>query len=256
MLNHIAVLLRGHVRTWKIIYPYVFDFYESIARNVDYYFITWQGSQATTNLYGTFKGRVLSGCVFLQPNTDFASDSYKSSSYLAYMLLPYKHAREQHITYDMVFDSRPDVIPILRKNKFLFPAEENTLYTTSFDLHINQRTNFYDVAVQDWFFACSSKVYDKMAERFIVHNDQGVQVTIRDFAERNGINVNSLSWARAFMARPNITDIIKDGILDYDRLNQSISEWMLYDSDKKLEYIFRNGIVKTDYITGSQTCSI
>ena len=56
--NHIAVVLRGHVRTWHFIYPLVFKFYESIAENVDYYFITWDTSN-TNGIEETFEGKNL-----------------------------------------------------------------------------------------------------------------------------------------------------------------------------------------------------
>ena len=43
-MKNIAVVLRGHVRTWHFNAPKVFDFYNEIADNVDYYFITWDTS--------------------------------------------------------------------------------------------------------------------------------------------------------------------------------------------------------------------
>lgn len=256
MLNRIAVMLRGHVRTWKFIYPEVFEFYESIAKNVDYYFITWRGSQASTNITATFEGRILAANVSIMPTTDFSMDSYKASSYLAYMLLPYKRAREKTVTYDMVFDSRPDVVPVLDKSKHIFLPNENTFYTTSFDLHFNQKTRFYDVAVQDWFFGSTSKVYDIMAQRFITDNEQGVQITIRSYAESNGLHVNMLPYVKAYMARPNVTDIMSDGRIDVSYLGTQMSNWMLLDSQSKLDYCAKNNIVQSDYETGSQTCSI
>ena len=257
MLNHIAVLMRGHVRTFKTIYPYIFEFYESIAKNVDYYFITWQGSQVNTNTAAIFKNKNLITDLYIQPSTDFGADSYKSSSYLAYMLLPYKHQREREVCYDLVFDTRPDVIPIQRKNRPAFIPEGNTLYVSQFDLHRNFRYNFYDVAVQDWFMAMSSKVYDQMAERFICYNDQGVQITIRSYAEDNNININTMPYM-GYMARPNIVDCMESDKLDIDNVdfNKKISEWIDTPSDKKIEYCMKLGIPLNDYQTGSTTCSI
>ena len=43
-MKNIAVVLRGHVRTWHFNAPKVFEFYNSIADNVDYYFTTWDTS--------------------------------------------------------------------------------------------------------------------------------------------------------------------------------------------------------------------
>jgi len=256
MLNHVAVLLRGHVRTFRTIYPYIFEFYKKIAKNVDYYFITWHGSQVNTNTSVIFKDENLIAEVYLQPNVDHGADSFKSSSYLAYMLLPYKHAREKDVHYDVVFDTRPDVIPVLLPNRPIFVPEENTLYTTQFDLHQNFRYNFYDVAVQDWFMAMSSKVYDRMAERFICYNDQGVQVAIRSYADENNIRVNTMPYM-GYMARPNIIDCMENDKLVADvNYNQKISEWLDMPSDRKIEYCMKLGIPLTDYQTGSRTCSI
>lgn len=256
MLNHVAVLLRGHVRTFKIIYPYIFEFYKKIAKNVDYYFITWQGSQVNTSVSDIFKGENLITQVYMQPSLDYGADSYKSSSYLAYMLLPYKHAREKSVHYDLVFDTRPDVIPVFLDNKPIFAPEEKTLYTTQFDLHKNFRYNFYDIALQDWFFAMSSQVYDQMAERFICYNDQGVQIAIRTYAEDNGINVSKMPYM-GYMARPNIIDCMVDNkLIDDVDYNGKISEWLCMDSAKKIEYCMKLGIPLTDYQTGSTTCSI
>jgi len=256
MLNRIAVMLRGHVRTFKTIYPYIFQFYESIARDVDYYFITWHGSQVNTNLSAIFENRNLCVDMYLQPSLDFGADSYKSSSYLAYMLLPYKHAREKEVHYDLVFDTRPDVIPVQIKNRPIFVPEENTLYTTQFDLHHNFRYNFYDIAIQDWMMAMSSKVYDQMAERFICYNDQGVQISIRTYADDNNIRVNAMPYM-GYMARPNIIDcMVNNKLIDDVDYNGKISEWINMPSDRKIEYCMKLGILLTDYQTGSATCSI
>lgn len=257
MLNRIAVCMRGHVRTLRWTYPYIFEFYESLAKHVDYYFITWDGSQVNTNIAAIFENKNLIANLHLQNNTDFGADSYKSSSYLAYMLLPYKHQREKKVHYDLVFDTRPDVIPIQKKDRPAFVPENNTLYVTQFDLHHNYRYGFYDVAVQDWFMAMSSTVYDQMAERFICDNDQGVQIAIRTYAEDNNINVNTMPYM-GYMARPNIVDCLIDNKLDLDNVdfNGKISEWIAMPSDKKIEYCMKLGIMLTDYQTGSTTCSI
>ena len=57
-MKNIAVVLRGHVRTWHFNAPKVFDFYDSIADNVDYYFTTWDTSN-TDGIEGTFEDQNL-----------------------------------------------------------------------------------------------------------------------------------------------------------------------------------------------------
>lgn len=256
MLNRIAVCFRGHVRTFRLIYPHIFNFYENLAKNVDYYFITWQGSQVNTNIAEIFQGRNLVASVALRPDRDFGADSYKSSSYLAYILLPYKHAKERQVHYDLVFDTRPDVFPAHKPNAPLFSPESNTLYVTGFDLHHNFRYKFFDVAVQDWMMAMSSKVYDQMAERFIRENDQGVQISVRTYANDHNIDVNLMPY-RGYMIRPNIMDCMKNNEVDPKTdFHKKISEWINLPSERKIEYCMKLGVQLSDYETGSTTCSI
>lgn len=255
MLNHIAVMLRGHIRTWRWIYPYVFEFYDKLAYNVDYYMITHQGSQHNTNVYGSFEGRNLIACAFMKPTSDFAN-SYQNAAYLAYLLLPYKHQREKTVKYDMIFDSRPDVIPVLKPNTHIHKAEPGILYTTQFDLHHNYKYGYYDLAIEDWFLASSSEVYDKMAERFIADNEQSNQITIRTWAENQGFTVNKLNYVRAFMARPNITEAIIDGKLDIDKISYLAHVWTNLSSEEKIDMLNKKLISIDDYNTGSGTCSI
>ena len=57
MLNNIAVVLRGQYRTWGYVHPVVFDFYDKIAKNVDYYMVTWRqlGQYGFSNYFEPFE---------------------------------------------------------------------------------------------------------------------------------------------------------------------------------------------------------
>lgn len=256
MLNHIAVILRGHTRTWKLIYPYCFDFYEKIANKVDYYYVSWQGAQHHTNIQETFKGRHLEKLLLLTPSPDF-DNSFQNPSYNSYMILPYKHQREKKVRYDLVIDTRPDVIPVLQKNTPIISPEPNILYTTQFELQHNFRYNELDIAVSDWFMASTSEVYDVMATRWTENNDQSTQITIRTFAEKNNIFVNRLPYVKAFMARPNITEAFNpDQSLDTDQLSPLCSVWCNMPREEKISYCERYNIPIYNYDTGSATCSI
>ena len=50
-MKNIAVVLRGQVRTWHFNAPKVFDFYNEIADNVDYYFVTWDTCKSKFNTF-------------------------------------------------------------------------------------------------------------------------------------------------------------------------------------------------------------
>lgn len=255
MLNHIAVILRGHVRTWRWIHPYAFNFYDKLAYNVDYYFISWQGSEKNTNVWGSFEGRNLIACQFIKENSDM-NFSYLTASYMSYYMLPYKHKREKTVNYDMVIDSRPDVLPFLNADKHIFQPEPNVLYTTQFERHHNQRTNYYDVAIGDWFLASTSKVHDVMCERFIESNDQSNQITIRTYAEDQGYSVNLLPYVTALMCRPTIFEATENNKVEPGFIRHLTQLWSDMSKDEKIQMLEDRKIPLMDYTTGSGTCSI
>lgn len=255
MLNHIAVILRGHIRTWRWIYPYVFDFYDKLAYNVDYYMLSFIGSSEDTNILGSFEGRNLIACRYITPNKDF-NDSYMNAAYLSYLLLPHKHKREKQVNYDIVFDTRPDVIPVYKPGKYIHSIEPDTLYITRFELHHNPKLGYYDLGIEDWFFASTSEVHDRMAGRFIEDNKQTNHITVRCVAEQNGFGVNKLEYVEAYMARPNIEEAIVNGKLDIEKVNSLQSVWQLMPREEKIKLLDEKRIAHMDYDTGSWTCSI
>ena len=95
-LDHIAVVLRGHVRTWHYIYPMVFDFYDSIAENVDYYFITWDSSN-TDGVQKTFKDQNLIHFQIVAKDICDGEyyDSFTGPGFMGSMILPHLTAKEQ-----------------------------------------------------------------------------------------------------------------------------------------------------------------
>lgn len=255
MLNHIAVILRGHVRTWRWIYPYVFNFYDKLAYNVDYYFVSWQGSELNTNIAGSFEGKNLIAYQLIKPNTDI-NFSYLSAAYMSHLMLAYKHKREKSVKYDMVIDSRPDVLPFFRPNRHIFKPEPNILYTPHFELHFNYRTNYYDIAIADWFLASTSKVHDVMCERFIEPNDQSNQITVRTFAEDQGFYVNALPYVSPIMCRPTISEAVANNNVTIEFAYETSHRWASMSREDKVKLLEEKNIPFMDYETGSGTCSI
>lgn len=255
MLNHIAVILRGHMRTWRWIHPFVFEFYDKLAYNVDYYMLSYMGSSLNTNVLGSFEGRNLITCKYITPSTDF-NDSFVNAAYLSYLLLPYKHKREKQVSYDMVIDTRPDVLPVFKPDKHIHLPEPNVLYITGFELHHNPKYGYYDLGVEDWFFASTSEVHDRMVERFIEDNSQTNHITIRHVAEQNGFSVNKLDYVKAYMARPNIEEAIVNGKLEIGKISALQSLWGQMQREEKIRLLEEKRIPLMDYDTGSWTCSI
>jgi len=255
MMNHIAVILRGHHRTWNLICDYTLSSYERLAKNVDYYVVSWDIPYTSTkHVTDTFTGRNLIKYVRV-PIIDTYYNSYYSSCWLPYNILPWKRQREKTVTYDAVIDSRPDIAVKVLKNKAIIKPEENCLYTTGIELHDNVCTSKKDIAVSDWFFISTSHVYNIMAERFIFPDSAGTQITQRLYAEKEDISVCTLDYVRTFIARPNIINLELN-----DKTFRDISvksrEWTNLTRDERRQYAKAANVREEDYSTLSLHAAI
>lgn len=255
MMKHIAVFLRGHVRTWLYIHPVVFDFYNSIAENIDYYFTTWMKYDMSFEpVERTFEGKNLIKLLVV-PNADGEHyTSWKGPAWLNFRTLPYKHKREREVTYDAVFDTRPDIIYKLT-DKFIHPPEPNTMYTTGFVNQSHPERKTPHIGVDDHFFMMPSNVFDIMCERHCVLDLDGPHTEIKRFADECNIQTNALAWVQAVISRPTDIDTTPN-VHQYFSTNENAihnvsQRWFDTSKEKKLEILSRHAISPADYMTDS-----
>jgi len=257
-MKNVAVIIRGHLRTWNYIKPVVFDFFDSIADNVDYYFATWDIYDPVVIHYirQDFNSRNLIKLLTV-PVTDMDYNGWISSGFFNYLLIPYKKQRERQlqIKYDAVFDTRPDIMP-RRRPGGVIPPEPMTLYTTYFN---NQRGMLYDpdseymIGLGDHFFMMADEVHDIISQRYILPCEFGPHVEFQHMCQAEGINACKISWADGGIIRPNSIDDCPDPFKYYGSM---IGDWIAMPSDQKKECLTRHSIKFEDYITHSATCSI
>jgi hypothetical protein len=280
MMKNIAVMLRGHVRTWYFNYPAVFEFYDSIAENVDYYFITYDNSNHA-GIEKTFKGKNL---ITLQiyPH-DFDTKKWYNSWYgaavMSTFLIPWRKRREKETgkSYDAVFDTRPDVYPIRKidldnpKNYIpSLPPEQNCIYSPGLEIHTNLSKNGHreglpEIAIRDWFLMMRPEVYDTMANRYIndyrVYTDgksPGAQIEYIEIAQTQGFYLCTTDWIDTAMTRPNIFTLDWKQSRDWtDIVCASGNTWTNLSRDEKINLCLKYGVKVTDYSdTKSATCKI
>lgn len=255
-MKHIAVMIRGHLRTWNYNKQVIFDFYDSIADNVDYYFATWgmYDPAVISSVQQDFAGKNLIKLLTVPVVSDIYN-GWTGPGLFSYLLIPYKRQREKKVKYDAVFDMRPDVIIGLRDQNIICP-EPKTLYTTHFN---NQREILIDpsskfcIGLADHFFVTTSEVYDIMSHRYIIFAIEGPHIAIQRICEAEGINACTISWINVEMTRPNCFDDVPDS---RKYIGSERRDWIVLSSEEKIQLLNRHGIKIEDYMTDSMTCSI
>jgi|TARA_R110001606_G_scaffold308649_1_gene455532 hypothetical protein len=288
-MKHIAVVLRGHVRTWNFNAPKVFEFYDSIADNVDYYFTTWDSSN-TDGIEGTFKDQNLIHFQILShtfENSILTQGDWKGKwyngqlgpPYMNIMVLPHLRRREKQLgnKYECVFDTRPDVLPVTQKILFgddagkeisIIKPEPNSIYITGLEIQVNLSSDnpasAEDIAIQDWFLYMGSDEFEKFSMRY--HSDNfiytmntgpGCQIELREYIAQNQMYLCIQDWSKGYMIRPNVFRLDWLDSQDLHQILNTNKEWPAMSTDKKIENCDRYNISLPDYIdTASITCKI
>jgi hypothetical protein len=246
-MKNIAVIFRGHVRTFHLIHEYVLQTYDRLAENVDYYFVTWQVPNLDTpSIELRFEGKNLIKLLTV-PIVDTLYNSWLGSSWLSYNILPYKRLREKQVKYDAVIDTRPDVAALLPKNYAFYLSDENII-VPNIELHFNHHKKYKDVAVNDWFFIMKSHVYDVMSQRYIMDDTAGTQISYRLFAEQENFHFRVDNSIQTMISRPNIAPhkLSDDNFLF---LQHTSRLWPNLTKEEKLEFVKNYGVNVEDYET-------
>lgn len=118
-INRLAVILVGELRTWETASKYLFNFFDRIADNVDYFFVTWNVSSQTGELIDITDNDVLApfqkynknivDYKILEPIGKHRTTFY-NQAWLAKVgnILKRKHEAKNNFIYDQVIETRPD----------------------------------------------------------------------------------------------------------------------------------------------------
>jgi hypothetical protein len=249
MMDHIAVVLRGHVRTWYYTHSTIFRFYKSIAKNVDYYFVTWDTPSVNEEVIKkTFKGQHLEKFLKVPYNHDLYN-SWLGPSWLCNNVLPFKHEREKTVKYNAVFDTRPDVIYRLINNPFIRP-EPKCYYTSSIDCFTSALTEKTTIGIGDWFLYSDSKTFDKISERYNCLDQHSCQIQFRIEIEKLNVSLCVSDSVHAVIVRPNIINLIPDSEKFFNHNHYQLAEeWVHLPAREKSKILEKHHIDEVDYRT-------
>lgn len=257
MYNNIAVILRGHVRTWHMIYPHVFKFYESLAHNVDYYFYTWK-SQHSQDVPDTFTGKNLIAFHQLDSNSEFAT-SWRGPAFFNYLSLYYMRPKHSKDPYDFIVDSRPDVLSRIRYDYLsLGVHEKKKVYVPYLELQTCTQTKKPSIALADHFLIFTDlDIIEKLSHRMYYDSPTGNQVGLRKLIQKTDHGINTIRNVDSRIVRPNIASVKNEANIILDNNNELQLDWcMRLSVEEKVKFCENNKVDPKDYITYSSLAKI
>lgn len=249
--NRLAVLLCGDFRAWPRASEYLFDYFDCLSDNIDYYFVTWNKTRdywwpehksKTTERAVTeqditekFKSKNLAGFQLIDQSVlPRFNLTFYYQSYLALHANQLKQACEtaNNFVYDQVIEIRPDLY--IRHEDILtelLPCSDNE-YVAGIpffnnDLQLPQINDFYS--------RTSSKGNDIISQRFYYRMEENPSTQINnhwlllDYLNHTGMRAHQqfVTLGDSIPIRPNFPT---DNLNNYSmtELKSLDKEWIAY----------------------------
>lgn len=252
----IAVVLRGHVRTWNFVKEQNFHFFDSISDQVDYYLTTWDLPEYTdkkkSEIIDSFRGHNLIKAEFIERNPIYYATTIFKTSFLTIKILVDKVQQEKTGKYDAVFDTRPDVIIDLKKDQICQPLDEKTVYTVNSSLIDTPEGK--KLFLEDYLFIMPSDAFDIFTQRHKIQRAyHNAQVGIGEHIEKLGYKNGDASWLNMSIVRPSILNLNLNprdfftSKMDVSNLNYPT--WIKYSNEEKIAACQKFDIALEDYQT-------
>lgn len=251
IMDKIAVVIRGHLRTWNYLKSAAFDFYKQVAKEIDFFFVTWRVSNLNEYLIlEDFSNHNLIKLLILTPPNgpeNFYS-SWGGPAYLSFHIAPYVREAQKKTTYDAIIETRPDIAYCLNEQYPLIKPEHNSLYTPG--LTSMYSDNKVYIGTTDYFFVMGPNVFQTLSDRIsLTTSSLGSHYDYIRMCQNNNINICSLRWVNCAISRPNGIDYVSDPRL-YAISNPStfFHEWGQMSEEIKMSYITKYNLNEFDYM--------
>lgn len=250
-MDRIAVVIRGHLRTWNYLKPAVFDFYNNIANNVDYFFVTWRVPNLNEQqLLDDFKSNNLVKLLVLTPPTGPESfySSWGGPAYLSFHIAPYVRKKQKQVTYDALIETRPDIAYCLNTSYPVIIPDTNSIYTPRLS-SITADSDIF-IGTTDHFFAMDPAVFQITSDRIALNTTPlGSHYDYIKLFQYYNINVCSLRWADIAISRPNGIDHVPDP-RQYAISNPAgfFHEWGNMSEEVKMSYVTKYNLNEYDFM--------
>jgi len=250
MYDRIAVIYRGHLRTWDYVKDINFKFFESISKEIDYYFITWDLYENPL-IEKDFEGRNLIKFLSISKDTEFYQADY-GPAWLLNNILPYKKLREKTVSYDAVIDTRPDVI--LKKTNEFPALNDLSLYVQWIEVVQSLDPNVKLKGLGDICNIMPSHVTDIISQRYKLLSEipSICHINFYNYCINNSIKPKLYNnFCEAIHVRPQMLELVPDPYTLYNMTHNEILRfkdlWVVIPKEEKEKILEKYNICKEDY---------
>jgi len=204
--NKIAVVYRGHKRTWDVTKNNNFGFFAKLANNVDYYVSLWNEDDVVEDdIRRDFKEHNLVAIQIIDPESKFYN-YYAGPAFLASLMIPkmIENTAHHQDKYDIVIDTRMDAYFFTQTYLYhqMF-VDRNMLWSNNVGL-ING-----NMGLGDLVFMSNLPTFCTWANRFhlveLVKNlGEDVHAFNYKLTKKLDLNPVEIPWFNLNLVRPNI----------------------------------------------------
>lgn len=237
-MSSVAVVLRGHVRTWDFCKTSMFQVLESQYNDIDWYMVTWRESvtdQRVQSLHEDFQGRNFTLKVIEESSSEY--NAWTSMGRCCMEVLDDIMEKQ----YTTVVETRPDMYLEMPPGVNFPEVEPGCFYTTGFVINWGE---VVDVGSQDWFLMYDAQGFHTFAHERFTTVEAPVTGHLK-VARKHDMALMTLPLPFfAGMIRPSIWEVP-----DVHGWHGAV--WMYqWDDAKKIQTMMEHGIALADYYTG------
>lgn len=244
----IALMLRGHARTWRWTIPSMIQALSACSDRMDAYICLWR-----THTFGQRELRELAGMLptvhaeLTEPghwDADTACDGYSAPSWQGERLAKVRRRRQSHgVGYDMIIDTRPDIYIETHAPWLTGPRYGQVLSTMCKDPWdgsdlpgMEDHLLIMDAPTHDVWCQRHHQRYDIAYNHCILHR----------YCRDKGLTVGTIPWMRTNFVRPN-WHLRQEIAVNHADLKLTLDEWIDMDQISRLHHCEAAGIDPMEY---------
>lgn len=243
-----ALILRGHARTWRWSLPATVRSLQSCAVHIDAYLCLWGSSSFGTDQLAQMADLLPTVCAELVDHSHWdlqdACDGYTAPSWQAARSA--KALRRQAAvagSYDLIIDTRPDIYITADPSQLCRPPSGQVQST----LIADPWPSSHLPGMEDHLLVMDQHTHDIWCQRHYQRYDIAYNHCIlQQYCSDHGLTTAEIPWLRSSFVRPN-WPAGNHHSLQHHSLRQALGQWNDMETRARLEHCISAGIDPREY---------